>query len=236
MKALFVDDDVEYSGIFVKCMNEYCKSLNIKINCDVCNDLKKVLDRVSNYDIYFLDIEMGETNGLNLAEEIRAQFKEKEIVFVSFYESYVFQTFKVKPFAFIRKNNLETDLYDALTNIKQRIYEKYSLITIRINSKNSLKLSAMDLMYCQSEGHYVQFVFKSGKSQTIRMKLSQVKEAIEHYGFIRVHVSYLINEAYIDSVHANELILVTGQSIQISRSYKRKVYSQIFDKEGIKND
>ena len=37
-----------------------------------------------NYDLYFLDIEMGEINGLELAEKLRASFKEKEIIFISF--------------------------------------------------------------------------------------------------------------------------------------------------------
>ncbi len=231
MKALFVDDDVEYSSIFVKYLNEYCANLNLRIECDVCHDLKKIWDIAADYDLYFLDIEMGEINGLELAEKLRASFKEKEIIFISFYETYVFQSFRVKPFAFIRKNELKTDLYITLSFMQERLFEKHIQVDIPISKKNVLKVEPADLIYCQSEGHYVQFVFKSKENEVCRIKLNQVENILEDYGFIRVHVSYLINEDYIDTIRGTEIKLLSGQVISISRPYKIAVYSRIFDKK-----
>ena len=228
MKALFVDDDVVYGSLFAENMRRYCKELKMNIQCDVCNDSESALGCVNDYDIYFLDIELGKTSGLILAEEIRTRFPEKEIIFVSLYETYVFQAFKVKPLSFIRKDELETDLYETLFLVKQRIYEKYAQIAIHINNKNVLNITPKNLVFCQSDGHYVQFVFNSTQTELCRIKLNQVEEILKEHGFIRVHVSYLVNEVYIERMYANELKLFTGESIPISRTYKAEVYNRIF--------
>lgn len=229
MKALFVDDDVTYGSIFLKYMKEYCRKLELKINCDVCSDAGNVLDRAEDYDIYFLDIELGETSGLSLAEELRTRFAEKEIIFVSFYEAHVFRSFRVKPLAFVRKNELEKDLFDALTLMKQRVYDKYAPLRIHLDGKKVLKVIPANILYCQSIGHYVHFKDQKEKNVAGRIKLDQVEEALTGYGFIRVHASYLVNEAYIDSVKADKLTLKDEQEISISRAYIKEVHKRIFD-------
>lgn len=229
MKALFVDDDVTYGEFFLRYMKVYCRELELRIDCDVYSDAGNALDHAENYDIYFLDIELGETSGLSLAEELRERFAEKEIIFISFYEEYAFSAFRVKPLAFIRKSKFEKDLFDALTLVKQRVYEKYAPLSIRLNCKNVLKVIPENILYCQSIGHYVHF--KDQKEDVIigRVKLDQVEEAMAEYGFIRVHASYLVNEAYIVSVKADKLKLKSGQEISISRAYTKEVYKRIFD-------
>ncbi|MCM1040287.1 MAG: LytTR family transcriptional regulator DNA-binding domain-containing protein [Roseburia sp.] len=228
MKALFVDDDIAYSGTFIKYMKEYCKSMQLQIHCDVCHDPAKVLDRAAGYDIFFLDIDLGGTNGLVLAKELKIRFREKEIIFVSFYESYVFKAINVKPLAFIRKSELEMDLKDALEVIRQCVYGKYTWINLCLDSNSVMEIRPKDLVYCQSAGHYVNFVFRDQEIRTGRTKLAEVEDSLIEYGFIRVHTSYLVNELYVDCLDRLELIMMDGRKIPISRKYKNRTYDIFF--------
>ena len=49
-------------------------------------------------DILFLDIDMPETNGIDLAVSLKAYEIKPYLIFVSTVESLVYQTFKVNPF------------------------------------------------------------------------------------------------------------------------------------------
>ena len=52
-------------------------------------------------DILFLDIDMPDTNGIDLAVSLKEYEIKPYLIFVSTVESLVYQTFKVNPFWFI---------------------------------------------------------------------------------------------------------------------------------------
>ena len=56
-------------------------------------------------DLLFLDIEMQELNGFELAAKIQETAPDILIIFVSAYESYVYKSFEFRPFRFIPKTN-----------------------------------------------------------------------------------------------------------------------------------
>ena len=51
----------------------------------------------------FLDIEMPDTNGLDVAVKIREENQEVPIIFISWHQKYEHQSFLVHPFSFIDK-------------------------------------------------------------------------------------------------------------------------------------
>lgn len=52
----------------------------------------------------FLDIEMPDTNGLDVAVKIREENQEVPIIFISWHQKYEHQSFLVHPFSFILKS------------------------------------------------------------------------------------------------------------------------------------
>lgn len=63
------------------------------IKVAVCDDdnasIHKIIDCLKAYDLIFLDIEMGELNGIDTAEKIRQIDTRVEIVYVTNYSSYL---------------------------------------------------------------------------------------------------------------------------------------------------
>ena len=64
MKALLVDDDVEYCEIFLECLKEVSDELDLEVFCEFSHDAGWVLKNWPDYDVYFLDIEMEGLNGI----------------------------------------------------------------------------------------------------------------------------------------------------------------------------
>lgn len=229
MKALLVDDDVEYCEIFLECLKEVSDELELEVFCEVSHDAGWVLKNWPGYDVYFLDIEMEGLNGIELAEEIRRKSVSGEIFFVSFHENYVFDAFGLKAGGFIRKKELHNDLQKALLSAMKRELKDQAVVKILMDNGESLRVRPAELLYCQSEEHYVRFFWQDEKSGLYRVKLNAVEKALEGYHFLRVHKRYLVNREYIGTLQAGRLNMMNGQEIPISRSCKKKVQMILFD-------
>lgn len=224
MRAMLVDDDIDFCEVFLERLRKEARKLNIIIECDICHEAEEILQRSVVYDVYFLDIEMSGMNGLELAAELRARFVKAEIVFLSFHEKYVWQAFQVRPRAFVRKAQMDTDLPDALEMLIKQDGMKNAVIEIPHKGNQIDKIKPVDILYCRSEEHYVRFVEENGQSRLYRMKLNQAEEMLSKYHFIRTHSRYLINSEYIHEIAADKIVLVNGQVIPVSRTYKRKIH------------
>lgn len=229
MKAVLVDDDVQYCEIFLECLQKTCIELEIDVACDSCQDAGWLLKNGIGYDIYFLDIEMEGINGIELAEEIRRRNVSCEIFFVSFHENYVYDTFGVRAGGFVRKKELRTDLYKALLPVMKRELKNQSNAAIQMANGECLRVKPMELLYCQSEEHYVRFCWQDERSEIYRVKLKEVETALKEYHFLRVHERYLVNREYIQALQAMKLRMMNGQEVPISRSYKKKIHMILFD-------
>ena len=60
MKALLVDDNQKYCAVFLEKMQEFCNNLGIQIVCDFKYNSEDALSSCEKYDIFFLDIELGD--------------------------------------------------------------------------------------------------------------------------------------------------------------------------------
>lgn len=223
MKVILVDDDINFCEFFQVRLRESAEKLGITMECDVCHNPKEVLQQTVVYDVYFLDIEMSGMNGLELAAELRARFVKTEIIFLSFYEQYVWRAFDVRPRAFIRKAQMDKDLPDALQVLIEQDGKRNAVIEISCKGNRSDKIKPMEILFCMSEEHYVRFVWDDGQNKLYRMKLDRVEEMLSKYHFIRTHSRYLINSEYIQEIYSDKIVLANGQEIPISRAYKRKI-------------
>lgn len=229
MKAVLVDDDIQYCEIFLECLKTICLELEIDIACDSCQDAGEILKKGISYDVYFLDIEMEGINGIELAEEIRRRNTACEIFFISFHENYVYDIFGVRAGGFIRKKELRSDLYKSLRFVIKCELKEQSAATIQLKNGGHLMVKPMELLYCQSEEHYVRFYWQDERNEIHRIKLKAVEAVLREYGFLRVHERYLVNREYIQTLRPNKLSMMSGQEIPISRSYKKKIQMILFD-------
>lgn len=229
MKAVLVDDDIHFCGIFLARLQDSTEKLGIRITCDTCHEPEYILQHSVVYDIYFLDIEMNGMNGLELAKELRARFVNAEIIFLSFHEQYVWQAFHVRPAAFIRKAQMETDLPMALEVIARQNEKKNARIELPGKGNQIDKVAPMDVLYCRSEEHYVRFIWRNGEDKLYRMKLTQAEELLSKHRFIRTHSRYLINSEYIQGISTDKIVLVNEQEIPVSRAYKRKIHMTVMN-------
>lgn len=138
------DDDVKFAGRLEEMLIDYAKKCQIKIKIEVFLDGLELLESIKNqkelYDIIFLDIEMKDLNGIEVAKKIRSFDERCLIIYVTSYQSYAIEAYEVQPFRFIVKPINESILYKYW----EAALDKFYLIIQLFNSSIKEKYIKLD--------------------------------------------------------------------------------------------
>ena len=106
MHIFICDDDRIFANKFAELVKEELHKHQIDTDIHTflsASALTDAFQKKQPCDILFLDIDMPETNGIDLAVSLKAYEIKPYLIFVSTVESLVYQTFKVNSFLFMLK-------------------------------------------------------------------------------------------------------------------------------------
>ena len=88
MFAALCDDDKYITKEIKKLLLEYAKDNRITIDIDEFESGEELLNSEKNYDIIVLDYQLGSTNGLTVAKELRKRNVLSSIIFLTSYPNF----------------------------------------------------------------------------------------------------------------------------------------------------
>ena len=103
IKVAVCDDDIATTGRIEDMLCRIAKRNYIPIETEVFwegEHLSEAVESRNNFDVIFLDIEMGQADGITVARKIRETDKNVLIIYVTSHESYMQESFSVRPFRF----------------------------------------------------------------------------------------------------------------------------------------
>jgi two-component system LytT family response regulator len=212
----------------------------------VAADAASALDLLasSDVDIVFLDVNMPEMNGLDLADRLRGRGNVPALVFVTAYDEFALEAFDRRAVDYVLKPFTEQRIEKAFQAAAERaradravrlLSELPELLhqlrvprqpdRIAIKSERRiLFIEPREIMYVEAEGNYV-LLHGKAKSHMLRESLRNVEQTLEPYGFVRIHRSTLVNAAHVSAVQpwtTGEYILhlKNGKELTVTRKYK----------------
>ncbi|BAV05715.1 two component transcriptional regulator, LytTR family [Filimonas lacunae] len=183
-------------------------------------------------DLLFLDIQMPELNGMELAKLLNKQAHAPKVIFTTAYNHFALEGYKVdaidyllKPFnyeEFLRAagkaRNYVSLLSDHSTPTSTAVAEEdYLFLKVE---QHWVKIAFADIVYIESLKDYVK-VHLAGESRPV-LSLSTLKaleEKLPPRLFMRVHRSFIVSLDKITSVTKTSL-QIGETSIQIGDQYK----------------
>lgn len=112
-----------------------------------------------------------------------------------------------------------------------RLDDKVNEEKAQLKLKSKAVLSVSEIIYAQSEGHYVS-LFLDGKTnpEVDRSSLKALQEELRDFDFQRIHRSYLVNCKYLKAVYATKVLLNNGTELPVSRTYKDDLQARFKEK------
>ena len=211
-------------------INDKFKEINCDYNINKFNDPKELIEYHSReyFDIVFLDIDMPKINGIEAAQNIKVKNPNTVIIFITGKDEFVFESFKVQPFRFIRKSKLAEEISEAIIEVN-KLLEKNSYKIKIIIDKKTYEIDINSILYIESNRNYITINTVNDKQYKYKDSINQREHELEGYGFIRIHSGYLVNERYIQRLNKDNVIIKNNQKIPMSRSRIQYVQQKLIE-------
>ena len=122
------------------------------------DELLRDFQKGKEEDIYLLDIELPDGNGLEAAKYIRERGETPLLVYITNYVQYAIAAFEVNTFRYIPKTVLSQKLPEAYQAM-QKIFEKRKnqdrQYLIGCSNDKTVKIRCRDIVYLKKESNYV---------------------------------------------------------------------------------
>ena len=175
-------------------------------------------------DLLFLDIQMPDLNGMELAHMIPANTR---VIFTTAFKEYAFESYEVSALDFLLKPIRYNKFLSAVEKAKQW-YErepadednKTKSLFIRVDGE--LRNITIDsIIYVSGMKDYVMF-YLDGESKPLitHLTMKAVEAMLPTDKFLRVHRSYIIAVDKIKKIDRNDCIYIGEEIIHVPEGYQ----------------
>ncbi|MGY8908643.1 MAG: LytR/AlgR family response regulator transcription factor [Flavobacteriales bacterium] len=221
LKCVIVDDEPMAREIIASYID---KSPNLEL-LESCKNASESIVFMQDHkaDLFFLDINMPEINGLSLAKIINSK---GQIIFTTAYRDYAVDGFNLNVVDYLLKPISFDRFLEAVQKVStpEIIKNDNDFMFVRADRK-MVKIDFNSILYIESLSDYVK-IFTTEKTIVIRETISSLQEKLPAKKFIRIHRSFIISLKKIDS-YTNEFIEINQKALPISRSYKESVLQKL---------
>ncbi len=176
------------------------------------------------YDLVFLDIDMPNLSGIQLAADLRQVNHKTSLIFVSAHNHFVFESIHYAPFRFIRKDHVDDELAEAVLAFCRMLEAEQNYIRLKLDNNRSDLVNISQIMYFYALRHSLFYCDSSRTSFRLAVRnytMEQLEEMLRPYGFIRIHKSYLLNYSYIYQIQADHIVLTADVTEKLPLSRRR---------------
>ena len=188
-------------------------------------------------DVVILDINMPEIDGIALSTLLPASI---QIIFITAYENFALKSYDVNTTDYILKPASFNRVYKALSKCMHRkellnlkkddesITEPHIFLK---DNKTIHQILISQILYIEGLKDYAKIFLTNKEKIVIRESLKNILEALKMHGFIRVHRSYIIPLAQINSIEGLS-IKIRENRIPINKISKEYILNE-YKKRGI---
>ncbi len=240
IKAIIVDDEPQAR----ESISHLLKEVNDVEVVDQCDNGQDAIEAISEHqpDLVFLDIQMPELNGFEVAERIDAE-SDPYIVFVTAFDEYAIRAFDINAVDYILKPYDDDRFYQALDRARERLesqskvsrQEIAHLLKVYNNSKEDILrnltvrsgnkivfIEDRTIEWIEAADQYCN-IHSSKGDYLVRESMRYYEENLDPNLFFRAHRSSIINLSKIKELQPFKkgryvIVLQSGQLVELGSS------------------
>ena len=204
---------------YIKNYAEKENDLDIEVfRFDSAKTLISAIEDGKSFDIFVLDVYIGDEMGTELADCIRKNGIESPIIFATTSLEHAPQSYETGTLRYLIKpinpRKFDEALDAALLQVK-RTRDRY----LKFKTENGVaSVNANHIMYSEAHDHYQYMRKDDGEEIKVRMTVTELFTMLSKYGgFVRIGSAYIINLRHVKNVTPTNVCLYSNINIQIPR-------------------
>lgn len=192
--------------------------------CDADDFLYEV-ETGKPYDIVFLDIEIGDYNGIDIALKIKELYPAVLIIFMTAHHQYVYETFEAQPVGFVRKPMKDEDIQKVFLRAL-KVCDDMPALNCPFNG-GVYRVLLKEILYIEIRDRKVAVMHAAGESLFYE-SIDDIEKELRRLSsnFCRISHSVIINMRYVRAITLQKVVLyIHGEEVLfvISRKYQKQV-------------
>ena len=220
MKIAICDDERSLTENLKSHLYEYANLRKIDLAVETYSSGESLLDSAIDFQIIFLDYQMGGIDGLETAKILRDRHMLCKIIFLTNYPDFIYESFEVGPFRFHRKPVTQEIVFKVMDAYFAQFGNDYPL-QLRCNRENvTVSTSAIISIQADKKRCILHMADKSEPLVCTRL-LGDVEKQLPKTHFFRTTRDFVVNFHYIEKYNSEYVFLKNGTDIPLSRKYAR---------------
>lgn len=241
ISAIIIDDDLEAISL-LEIFLLYFKNIRIiGKSTDAIAGVELILKLFP--DIVFLDIDMPDMTGLQVAESVRTENFHSEIVFTTAHQKYAYNALDIEPLDFLTKpfclDDIENVIKKHLARLEKKKQEqKLDKFMQSQSQTNALKIKlptshgyifidVNDLVYAKTNINSVNIYLQDGTIETVTRNLNNLIQTLNSSLMFQINRSTCVNLNYLRQIDKKKEICILRCN--------QKIYEESISRNSILN-
>lgn len=213
------DDDPHFLKQLRQATAQWFTERQIIFSAIEFSSAKHLLDSVkeTSYDVFFLDIEMPEVDGMQLAKLIRETLPDSIIIFLTSHDEFAPDGYRVQALRYLSKQTWKKFLSEALDAATAQV-EKQGTGSLTVSHYGNIqRIPHRDILYIRHISRYCEIAIKAGETIQDDRGIKKLFEIIGDGRFIFIDRGAFINLDYLQKIENRQAVMTNGHSLPISR-------------------
>ncbi|MBV5312841.1 MAG: response regulator transcription factor [Prolixibacteraceae bacterium] len=242
ISAIIIDDQQEAISLLEMYLRFFS---NIKVIGKETH-AKKGLELVKQHlpELVFLDIDMPEMNGLQVANRIHAENFYSEIIFTTAHSHYAFDAINFQPLDFLTKpfnvDDLEVvmrkflekrEKKDYLRKVDQFIHSQENAPKIKLPTTNGVLITEVkDIVLIKAKANNCNLYLQDGTIETITRNLNVLAEMLNSTFLFKISRSVFVNLNYLSRIDRRNMKCIISYNNMVVEEEIAKAHLLHFEK------
>lgn len=181
-----------------------------------------------HFDLVFLDIYMGNENGVDTAEHLRRFDPDCLLVFTTTSPDHALEGFRVRALHYLVKPYQEAELAALFDEIVKRfpMTDRY----IEMNTTDgAVRLRFQDILYAEHYQHQIYVYSAEGERYVTRWTFREFTAALTDERFFLCSRGTIVNMEHAEDFDGTDFILKGGKKVKVSRDLAKAAHTAFGD-------
>ncbi|MEM7038565.1 MAG: LytTR family DNA-binding domain-containing protein [Bacteroidota bacterium] len=241
IRAVIIDDEPSAREALQGLLARYVEGVEVVGEAEnVENGLRVLAEQTP--DMLFLDVRLDQQTGFDMLDRLPKH--DFHVVFTTAYDEYALRAIKVAAIDYLLKPINIDELSGAVEKVKAalKLENTDERISILLNNlqgggqrlilptfRGFVVRNIPEIVYCEADRNYTVFHFAAEKPITVARTLGDYADMLAGHGFVRTHMSYIVNVAEVRRYTGGRGGMITmsnGKEVPLAQRRKQDFLDQ----------